>query len=340
MTPEALLQDLKASPRTWLVTGVAGFIGSHLLEALLLAGQTVRGLDDFSTGHQANLDDVAAIAGPEAWSRFTLLRGDVASLETCRAAVQGADFVLHHAALASVPLSIQEPLATNASNVDGFLNLLVAGRDQGVQRFVYASSSAVYGNEPGQPKREAMVGRSLSPYALTKLMNEQYADLFTRLYGLETIGLRYFNVFGRRQDPQGPYAAVIPIWVAGLLRHRPCLIHGDGENTRDFCHVANVVKANLLAAVGAEPEAVGQAFNVAGGGSMTLNVLEATLRGLLARHDPAIAALGPIHGPVRAGDVVHSQADLARATRFLKYQPGVTLEAGLEEAMAWYRANL
>ena len=340
MTSESLLKDLKNSPRKWLVTGVAGFIGSHLLEALLLAGQTVAGLDNFATGHQANLDDVRTIVGSKAWERFTFIQGDVRSLEDCRAATASVDFVLHEAALASVPLSIQEPIATNETNIDGFLNLLVTSRDSGVKRFVYASSSAVYGNEPGQPKREENVGRPLSPYALTKLMNEHYADLFGRVYGLETVGLRYFNVFGRRQDPKGPYAAVIPIWVSGLLNGQRCLIHGDGDNTRDFCHVSNIVHANLLAATRTGKEALNQGFNIAGGSSITLNELETMLRGLLGAKVPAVAQQTPIHGPPRIGDVIHSQADLSRAARLLDYQPQIGLQAGLEEAMAWYCDHL
>jgi UDP-N-acetylglucosamine 4-epimerase len=340
MIPHTLLTELKGNSKRWLVTGVAGFIGSHLLETLLQAGQFVTGLDNFATGRQANLNDVKTIVGPEAWTRFDFIRGDVRSLEDCRAATDGVDFVLHHAALASVPLSIKEPILTNESNIDGFLNLLVASREQGVKRFIYASSSAVYGNEPGQPKREENIGRPLSPYALTKWMNEQYADLFGRVYGLETIGLRYFNVFGRRQDPQGPYAAVIPIWIASLLRGNPCLIHGDGQNTRDFCHVNNIVYANLLAASKVSPDGVNQAFNVAGGGSISLNDLEGTLRTLLSLTVPSIANLKPVYGPPRGGDVIHSQAELSRAAQFLGYRPQISLQAGLEEARSWYITNL
>jgi UDP-N-acetylglucosamine 4-epimerase len=340
MATGAMLEGLVDSPNTWLITGVAGFIGSHLLESLLRAGQTVKGLDNFATGHQSNLDDVKSIVGPKDWDRFTFIKGDVRSLPDCRVATEHVDFVLHHAALASVPLSIQEPILTNESNIDGFLNLLVASHERGVKRIVYASSSAVYGNEPGQPKREEYLGRPLSPYALTKLMNEQYADLFGRVFGLETIGLRYFNVFGRRQDPQGPYAAVIPIWIASLLSGKPCLINGDGQNTRDFCHVDNIVYANLLAASKAGPEAINQAFNVAGGESISLNKLEATLRALLALTFPSIANLKPVYGPPRSGDVIHSQAELSRAAQFLGYKPQISLQAGLEEARSWYIANL
>ena len=326
------LDRFLASPRRWLVTGVAGFIGSHLLEALLNAGQDVTGMDDFSTGRQSNLDEVRDAVGPAPWARFSLIRGDIRDLATCRQATAGVDTVLHQAALASVPLSIADPLAAMAINVEGFMNILVAGRDDGVRRVVYASSSAVYGDEPGQAKREDHLGRPLSPYALTKRVDEQVADLFCHLYGMETIGLRYFNVFGRRQDPAGPYAAVIPIWAAALVRGEACRIHGDGGQTRDFLHVADVVRANLLAAA-ADSAAVCNVYNVAGGSSVTLTELEATLRGLLG------GTAAPTYGPPRPGDIVHSLADPTRAEELLGFRASLSLRAGLEEALAYYRAS-
>lgn len=339
MKLDAVLRDLKASPKVWLVTGVAGFIGSNLLEALLEAGQTVMGLDNFATGHQANLDDVRASVGPEAWRRFTFYKGDIRDLEDCRRACEGVEVVLHEAALGSVPRSIKDPVATNQTNVDGFLNMLVASRDRSVRRFVYAASSSTYGDHPGLPKREDLIGQPLSPYAVTKLVNELYAKVFGRTYGMETIGLRYFNVFGRRQDPEGPYAAVIPLWISNLLRGRACAINGDGETSRDFCYVQNVVQANLLAAV-APDEAVNQVFNVAFGGRTTLNQLHEMLRIRLARTRPAIGGMKPDYGPFRAGDVQHSQADIAKAATLLGYAPQFDVAAGLDEALAWYCGHL
>lgn len=334
------LAALKAAPKTWLVTGVAGFIGSNLLEALLKAGQTVVGLDNFATGSQANLDDVKTVVGPEAWARFTFIRGDIRNLADCQRACEGADYVLHEAALGSVPRSIEDPIATNQANIDGFLNMLVASRDQKVRRFVYAASSSTYGDHPDLPKREDKIGQPLSPYAVTKLVNELYAKVFGSTYGLQTIGLRYFNVFGRRQSPNGPYAAVIPLWIAGLMRRKAVAINGDGETSRDFCYVENVVQANLLAATAADPAATGQVYNVAFGGRTTLNQLHEKLRSRLARHDAAIAALEPDYRPFRGGDVRHSQADISKAAGLLGYAPQFDVDRGLDEALAWYRANL
>jgi len=340
MRLDDVLTELKATPRTWLVTGVAGFIGSNLLEALLKAGQTVVGLDNFATGSQANLDDVKAAVDAADWARFTFHKGDIRVLEDCQQACSGVDYVLHEAALGSVPRSIEDPIATNQANIDGFLNMLVASRDQKVKRFVYAASSSTYGDHPDLPKQEDKIGQPLSPYAVTKLVNELYAKVFGRTYGLETIGLRYFNVFGRRQSPNGPYAAVIPLWIAGLMRGQAVSINGDGETSRDFCYVENVVQVNILAATATDPEASRQVYNVAFGGRTTLNQLHDKLRTRLAQHDPAIGRLEPIHRPFRGGDVRHSQADISKAATRLGYAPQYDVDKGLDQALEWYRANL
>jgi UDP-N-acetylglucosamine 4-epimerase len=339
MKLDAVLADLEASPRTWLVTGVAGFIGSNLLQALLEAGQRVRGLDNFSTGYQANLDEVRAAAAPGAWARFTFIQGDIRSLEDCRLACEGAKVVLHQAAPGAVPRSIADPLGAHESNVDGFVNMLVAARDAKVARFVYAASSAVYGDQEALPKREGRIGEPLSPYAVTKLVNEIYAKAFGRVYGMETIGLRYFNVFGRRQDPEGPYAAVIPLWITRMLHGSECSINGDGETSRDFCYVQNAVQANLLAAA-ADLAAVNEVYNVAFGGRTTLNQLHEMIRSGLAMTRPEVAVLKPRHGPFREGDIAHSQADIGKAARLLGYEPRYDVRRGLEEALAWYCEHL
>jgi UDP-N-acetylglucosamine 4-epimerase len=331
---------LRERPRRWLVTGSAGFIGSHLVESLLALGQAVTSLDNFATGHRANLDEVAAAVGAAAWRRHRFVEGDIRDLAACREAVRDVDIVLHEAALGSVPRSIADPIATNASNVDGFVNLMVAARDAGVSRFVYAASSSTYGDHPGLPKVEDAIGRPLSPYAVTKLVNELYAEVFGRCYGFASIGLRYFNVFGSRQDPQGAYAAVIPCWVRALLDGEVPTINGDGETSRDFCYVANVVQANLLAATVEDPAAIGQVYNVALGGRTTLNELFAQLRDALAAHVPEVAAIEPTYGPFREGDVRHSQADVGKARRLLGYAPAHTLAEGLEAAMPWYVRHL
>jgi UDP-N-acetylglucosamine 4-epimerase len=331
--------ELRAAPRTWLVTGAAGFIGSNLAEALLRLGQRVVGLDNFATGHRRNLDDLLAGAGAGAEARFRFVEGDIRDLETCRAACQGIDCVLHQAALGSVPRSIDDPLATNASNVDGFLHMLVAARDARVARFVFAASSSTYGDHPALPKREDVIGRPLSPYAVSKYVNELYAGVFQRTYGLQTVGLRYFNVFGRRQDPAGAYAAVIPRWVAELLRGETSRIHGDGETSRDFCYVDDVVQANLLAAA-APDEATGQVYNVARGDRTTLNQLHAIIREGLARRRPDAELPLPEHGPFRPGDVRHSQADITRIRNGLGYEPTRTVAQGIDEALDWYVARL
>jgi UDP-N-acetylglucosamine 4-epimerase len=327
-------EALTREPRVWLVTGAAGFIGSNLVEALLALGQTVAGFDNFATGHRHNVDDVAARAGDGA--RFRFVEGDIRDPAACLAACRGADVVLHQAALGSVPRSIENPAATHASNVDGFFNMLVAARDAGVRRFVYAASSSTYGDHPALPKVEEVIGRPLSPYAVTKLVNELYAGVFGRTYGLETTGLRYFNVFGRRQDPEGAYAAVIPKWVGSILEGRPCEINGDGETSRDFCYVDNVIQANILAATAPAERAADQVFNVACGERTTLNELFAAIRDGLARHRPELAGARPEYREFRAGDVRHSLADISKIRRELGYQPTHLVRRGLDEALEWY----
>ncbi|BCR05263.1 NAD-dependent epimerase [Desulfuromonas versatilis] len=333
-------EQLKRSPQTWLVTGAAGFIGSHLLEFLLSHGQRVVGLDNFSTGKQANLDDVRALLTPEQWARFTFIEGDIRELVDCQKACAGVDYVLHQAALGSVPRSIDDPLTSNASNVTGFLNMLVAARDCGVRRFVYAASSSTYGDHPGLPKVEDVIGRPLSPYAVTKYVNELYAEVFARCYGFASIGLRYFNVFGSRQDPDGAYAAVIPKWTAALLQGETVFINGTGETSRDFCYVKNAVQANILAALTDNPEALNQVYNVAVNARTNLVELFDLLRdGLAARH-PQLAEAKPVHRDFRPGDVLHSQADIGKARRLLGYAPTHTIKEGLNEALGWYETHL
>lgn len=327
---------LREKPRSWLVTGSAGFIGSHLLEALLRLGQRVVSIDNFSTGYRRNLDEVRRAVGPEAWSRHVFRECDIVDLDACRRACEGIDFVLHEAALGSVPRSIADPLATHAANATGFLNMLVAALEAKVQRFVYAASSSTYGDHPRLPKVEEVIGRPLSPYAVSKLVDELYADVFGRCYGLSTVGLRYFNVFGRRQDPNGAYAAVIPCWIDAMLAGAPVHINGDGSTTRDFCHVANVVQANLLAASVSEPEAQGQVYNVALGGRTSLLELHDTLRRLIQERHPGMAVGEPLYRPFRPGDVLHSQADIGKAKRLLGFAPSLDVGAGLREALPWY----
>jgi UDP-N-acetylglucosamine/UDP-N-acetyl-alpha-D-glucosaminouronate 4-epimerase len=337
---EEVVARLRARPRRWLVTGVAGFIGSNLLEALLELDQHVVGVDNFATGRRANLDEVQAAAGRARWSRFRLLEGDVASLDLCTEAVAGVDVVLHQAALGSVPRSIVEPLATDSANVTGTLALLEASRRAGCRRFVYASSSSVYGDEARLPKREDVIGRPLSPYAVTKLTDELYAGVYAALHRLETVGLRYFNVFGPRQDPEGAYAAVIPHWVAAMIRGQEARINGTGETSRDFCYVRNVVQANLLAATVEDTAAHGQAYNVAAGRRTTLLELFELLRARLAPRHPHLEGFRPVHGPFRPGDVLHSQADIDKARRLLGYEPTHSIEQGLDEALGWYESHL
>lgn len=336
MAYQALQDTLRTAPKTWLVTGVAGFIGSNLLETLLMLDQRVVGLDNFATGHQRNLDEVQRLVGAERWARFNFIRGDIRHLPDCHAACDGIDVVLHQAALGSVPRSLADPVTTNAVNVDGFLNMLVAARDAGVQRFVYAASSSTYGDHPALPKVENRIGAPLSPYAVTKLVNELYANVFTRAYGLQSIGLRYFNVFGPRQDPNGAYAAVIPKWIAALIDGRTVQINGDGHTSRDFCFVANAVQANLLAACTQRAEAINQIYNVAVGDRTSLNELFQLLREHLSVTYPQLAGVQPMHADFRPGDVLHSQADISKAAERLGYRPSHRIGAGLAQAMQWY----
>jgi UDP-N-acetylglucosamine 4-epimerase len=335
-----LYPRIAANPRTWLVTGVAGFIGSNLLEALLELGQRVVGLDNFATGHRHNLEQVREKVGPERWGRFRFIEGDIRSLDTCRAACAGVDVVLHEAALGSVPRSIDDPVTSHDTNVTGFLHMLVAARDAKVARMVYAASSAAYGDWPGLPKVEDQIGRPLSPYGAGKHMNEIYADVFGRCYGLQTVGLRYFNVFGPRQDPEGAYAAVIPKWVAGMLRGDSVFINGDGETARDFCYIDNVVQANLLAATVEDPAAVGQVYNVAVGEQTTLNELHALIAELLALRDPELVPAPARYRDFRPGDVRFSLADIGKAARLLSFRPTYRIREGLEEALDWYISRL
>jgi UDP-N-acetylglucosamine 4-epimerase len=330
---------LRAEPRVWLVTGAAGFIGSNLVEHLLDLGQTVVGLDNFSTGHRHNLDDIRACVGDAAWARFRFIEGDIRDVDTCRTACLGVDFVLHQAALGSVPRSLEDPITSNASNITGTLNMLVAARDARVKRFVYAASSSTYGDHPGLPKVEDRIGRPLSPYAVTKYVSELYAGVFQRSYGLQTIGLRYFNVFGRRQDPNGAYAAVIPKWVANLLRGQPCRLYGDGETSRDFCYIDNVVQANLLAATVTDPAATDQVYNVAFGERTTLNELFGLIRDGLVPHSAEVAFAQPIYTDFRAGDVRHSLADVSKARERLGYEPAFSVADGMQRALGWYAAQ-
>ncbi|TAM12957.1 MAG: Vi polysaccharide biosynthesis UDP-N-acetylglucosaminuronic acid C-4 epimerase TviC [Nevskiaceae bacterium] len=336
---EDMQRELKATLRTWLVTGCAGFIGSNLLEALLKLDQTVVGLDNFSTGFQHNLDGVRALVTPAQWQRFRFIKGDIRDLDTCRQAVKGVRHVLHQAALGSVPRSIADPLTTHQSNVDGFLNLLLAARDEPVQSFTYASSSSVYGDHPDLPKFEDKVGTPLSPYAVTKKVDELYMDVFARSYGFKAIGLRYFNVFGPRQDPDGAYAAVIPKWIAALIKNQPVYVNGDGETSRDFCFVANAVQANLLAATVKDDAALNQAYNVAVGDRTTLNELYEHLRSNLAQQFAHLQGAKPQYRDFRPGDVRHSQADISKASRLLGYAPTHRVDEGLAQAMGWYVAH-
>ena len=337
---EKLEIELKRKPKTWLVTGAAGFIGSNIIEILLKLGQKVVGLDNFATGNKKNLDEVKKLVGPSRWKRFKFIAGDISDWDTCRRACRRVDYVSHQAALGSVPRSIEEPLTTNENNITGFLNMLVAARDNGVKRFVYASSSAIYGDHPGMPKAEDVIGAPLSPYAVTKYVNELYADVFARCYGTQTIGLRYFNVFGPRQDPDGPYAAVIPKWIAAMMKNDPVQINGDGETSRDFCYVDNAVQMNLLAAITTNPKAVNQVYNVALNQRTSLNELFAKLRERLLPHYPHLQRYKPSYRDFRAGDVRHSQADISKARKRIGYEPTHRIDEGLDTSLGWYRENL
>jgi UDP-N-acetylglucosamine/UDP-N-acetylgalactosamine 4-epimerase len=336
---DELQQRLKKVQYTWLITGVAGFIGSNLLEALLKLNQKVVGLDNFSTGYQKNLNEVQTLVSREQWSNFKLIEGDIRNLEDCLLACNEVQFVLHQAALGSVPRSIEDPINTNSVNISGFLNMLVASRDSKVKRFVYAASSSTYGDHPDLPKVEDKIGKPLSPYAVTKYVNELYADIFLKTYGLESVGLRYFNIFGRRQDPNGAYAAVIPKWIAALIKGETIYINGDGETSRDFCYVENVIQANLLASTVDNEIAVGNVYNIAVGDRTSLNQLYTHLRDSLFNRFPAIKEMQPLYRDFRDGDVRHSLADIRKANRLIGYQPTHKVYEGLAEAMIWYVKN-
>lgn len=314
---------------------MAGFIGSNLLENLLQLDQRVIGMDNFATGHQRNLEEVRTLVTPAQWQRFNFIHGDIRDLDICRRKCEGVDYVLHQAALGSVPRSLVDPISSNATNISGFLNMLVAARDAGVMSFTYAASSSTYGDHPALPKIEAKIGKPLSPYAVTKYVNELYADVFARSYGFTTVGLRYFNVFGRRQDPNGAYAAVIPKWISALIAGEPVFINGDGETSRDFCYVANAVQANILAAVTTDPQARNQVYNVAVGDRTTLNQLYRLLQAGLVSQGVR-DNVRPIYRDFRAGDVRHSQADISKARRLLGYEPSHPLRDGIDEAISWY----
>jgi len=331
---QEVIASLRDQPKRWLVTGCAGFIGSNLLETLLAMGQKVVGLDNFATGHQHNLDEVEKTVGPDKWANFSMITGDIRDLEACRQAVRDVDYVLHQAALGSVPRSLNDPLTTNEVNISGFLNMLVAARDAKVHSFVYAASSSTYGDHEALPKVEDRIGRPLSPYAVTKYVNELYADVFARSYGFGSIGLRYFNVFGKRQDPNGAYAAVIPKWVAAMIRGEDVVINGDGETSRDFCFVENAVQANILAAL-AQSEGVNQVYNVAFNARTSLNELFQYLSRTLGSNGIQYDRQ-PVYADFRAGDVRHSQADISKARQLLGYEPMHDIVQGLEVAMPWY----
>ena len=332
---QAIVDTLPRAPRTWLITGVAGFIGSNLLETLLKLDQRVVGLDNFATGHQRNLDEVKSLVSPQQWSAFNFIQGDIRNLEDCHKACTEVEYVLHQAALGSVPRSINDPITTNNTNIDGFLNMLVAARDAGVKSFTYAASSSTYGDHPGLPKVEDTIGKPLSPYAVTKLVNELYAEVFARTYGFKTIGLRYFNVFGKRQDPNGAYAAVIPKWTAAMINGEEVFINGDGQTSRDFCYIENTVQANLLAATTTNDESRDQVYNVAVSGRTDLNALFFALREALNENGVSYIK-DPVYREFRAGDVRHSQADIDKARRLLGYDPQFDITNGIAQAMPWY----
>lgn len=332
---QQLLEQLSQQPKKWLITGVAGFIGSNLLETLLKLNQKVVGLDNFATGHQHNLDEVQGLVSPEQWNNFSFIKGDIRQLEYCQRACQGVDYVLHQAALGSVPRSIADPITTNSTNIDGFLNMLVAARDAKVQSFTYAASSSTYGDHPALPKVEENIGKPLSPYAVTKYVNELYADVFAKTYDFNTIGLRYFNVFGKRQDPNGAYAAVIPKWTAAMIQDEPVFINGDGETSRDFCFIENTVQANLLAATIDRSDAKNQVYNVAVGDRTTLNQLFEAIQ-LALKANGACYGNSAVYRDFRAGDVRHSQADVTKINTLLGYEPSFAIKDGIAQAMPWY----
>lgn len=331
---DEIKQQLIAAPKVWLITGVAGFIGSNLLETLLKLNQKVVGLDNFATGYQHNLDEVKSLVSTEQWSRFSFIKGDIRNLEDCQKAVEGVDYVLHQAALGSVPRSIADPITSNAANITGFLNTLVAARDAGVKSFTYAASSSTYGDHPALPKVEENIGNPLSPYAVTKYVNELYASVFARSYGFKCIGLRYFNVFGKRQDPNGAYAAVIPKWTAAMINGDDVYINGDGETSRDFCFIENTVQANILAAT-APDNAKDQVYNVAVGDRTTLNDLFRAIKQALETNG-IVVSKPPVYRDFRAGDVRHSQADVSKAKQLLQFEPTYVIKQGIISVMPWY----
>ncbi len=332
---QTVCEQLQHAPKTWLVSGVAGFIGSNLLETLLRLNQKVVGLDNFATGRQHNLDEVQGLVTPEQWANFKFYEGDIRNLEDCKKACANVDYVLHQAALGSVPRSIADPITTNAANITGFLNMLVAARDAKVSSFTYAASSSTYGDHPALPKVEENIGNPLSPYAVTKYVNDLYADVFARTYGFKTIGLRYFNVFGKRQDPNGAYAAVIPKWTAAMIAGDDVFINGDGETSRDFCFIENTVQANILAATTQNEEAKNQVYNVAVGDRTTLNDLFNAIKAAL-NENGVIYTKAPIYREFRAGDVRHSQASIKKIKNLLGYEPQFVISRGIESAMPWY----
>lgn len=333
---EEVKLELKKAPKTWLVTGAAGFIGSNLVETLLLLGQKVIALDNFVTGHRYNLEQIKDAVSAEQWENLTFVEGDICNSAICHSVSKDVDVILHQAALGSVPRSIDNPVVSHDSNLTGFLNLLDAAKNNEVKRFVYASSSSVYGDSKELPKVEDNTGNLLSPYAVTKYANELYAGVFHKCYAMETIGLRYFNVFGKRQDPNGAYAAVMPKWIAQMLHEEPVYINGDGETSRDFTYIENVIQANILAGTTENEEAFGEAFNTAIGGRETLNNLYAAIAQGLKENLPGLEIKEPIYRDFRAGDIRHSNANIDKMKRILGYEPTHSLEEGLKASIAWY----
>lgn len=335
-TYENLRAKLIVDQSTWLVTGVAGFIGSNLLEALLKLNQRVVGLDNFSTGYQSNLDEVKALVTQSQWANFSFIEGDIRDIATCHSACEGVTYVLHQAALGSVPRSIEDPITTNQSNIDGFLNVLVAARDSKVKRFVYAASSSTYGDHPDLPKIENRIGKPLSPYAVTKLVNELYAEVFSKVYNFKSIGLRYFNIFGPRQNPEGAYAAVIPRWITSMMRNKEVYVNGDGHTSRDFCYIENAIQANLLAATVSDIDALDTVYNIAVGERTSLRELYGIIKNRLRAQSRCPSHIQPIYRDFRAGDVLHSQADINKAVRLLGYCARYNVEQGLNETVDWF----
>ncbi len=329
---QAVLDYLKDNKKKWLITGVGGFIGSNLLEKLLKLNQSVIGIDNFSTGYKVNLESIKNSVNKEQWKDFSLIEGDIKHLEVCQQGCEGVDYVLHQAALGSVPRSIKDPLNTNISNVDGFLNILVASRDSAVKNFIYAASSSTYGDHPDLPKKEHLIGNPLSPYAVSKYVNELYASVFSRTFRINTVGLRYFNVFGKRQDPKGSYAAVIPRWIDAFIKNEPVYIFGDGSTSRDFCYIENVIQANLLAAISENLSESGEIFNIAVGDRTTLNQLTDIIKKSL----PSNSESNIIFEDFRDGDVKHSQADISKAKKLLGYEPYYNVEQGISETINWF----